>query len=652
MALHGLLPGDPVTLGPYELRGRLGAGGMGVVYLGFGPDGQAVAVKTLPGSASTESRERMRREARVLGSLNSPGVASLLAADTDAGTPWLALAYVSGPSLLEATTPLRPAPLRQFAHGLAEALSVLHQAGITHRDVKPANVILTFDGPVLVDLGIARTQDMTSMTQAGTVIGSAGWMSPEQLRGKAEGPASDVWGWGAVLVYAATGRPPFGEGALEAIAWRIQSLEPDLEGVPGWLVPAVRGALAKDPAARPPARELLPAAPGAGDQHDRQVAEPPAMPTRIVTGPQSTLRQAPAQAPPAPPPAPPPPARPVAQHPGAAQNPARPGAALNPGPPLPTPYRPPAAPTQVPYPAPPGGAGYPYQQAPAQRRRRGRRTVLIVALVVLVLAGLGGVAAVVLTSRSSAKLAAPENFQAVVTPSGVNLSWDAVKSADHYAVFRDAQSIDNSVAGTSYTDPTGATAPHSYYVYAVSSAGKAGEKSESVPTVPPPDDSASPSPSTSAGLSGADQALADRLPSEVADSSTCVHSKTFESPVTIAAVSCATASTPTTGAPPQRIYAYQDKSPADFRQHFTDNTKQFTPTNTDCNNPPSRDSWVFLTDKTTTVGTRLCYVDKNVNKPTIQWTYDAQGIALLAVGSDIKPSALLAWWAHVDLRLK
>ncbi|MDP9241368.1 MAG: serine/threonine protein kinase, partial [Actinomycetota bacterium] len=258
MALHGLRPDDPSKLGPYELRGRLGAGGMGVVYLGFGADGEAVAVKTLPGSASADSRERMRREARVLASVDFPGVARLVTADPDAGNPWLALAYISGPSLLEATKPLRDAPLRQFAHGLAEALTALHAVGVTHRDVKPANVILTFDGPVLVDLGIARTEDMATMTQAGTVIGSAGWMSPEQLRGRAEGPPSDVWGWGAVLVYAATGRPPFGEGALEALAWRIQSLEPDLDGVPDWLLPAVKGALTKDSASRPAARDLFP----------------------------------------------------------------------------------------------------------------------------------------------------------------------------------------------------------------------------------------------------------------------------------------------------------------------------------------------------------------------------------------------------------
>ncbi len=623
MALHGLRPDDPGKLGPYELRGRLGAGGMGVVYLGFGPDGQAVAVKTLPGSASADSRERMRREAHVLESMNFPRVAGLLAADTDAATPWLALAYISGPSLLEAAKPLRDAPLRQFAHGLAEALSVLHEAGVTHRDVKPANVILTFDGPVLVDMGIARTQDMTSITQAGTVIGSAGWMSPEQLRGTAEGPASDVWGWGAVVAYAATGRAPFGEGAMEALAWRIQSLEPNLEGVPDWLGPAVRGALAKDPAARPAAAQLVASA-GTRHQPVGPVATPVRAPVQAPSGPPTSRNQ-------------PSPAGRVSTGGSSTVRPPSPqGPSTRGGPPT--------------YPTQPRPPGYPYQQgAPAAVARR-NRTGLIVAVSILAVVGVVGLIVVLLASTNTPKLAAPGNFVAVVTPTGVNLSWDAVKSADHYAVYRDSQVIASQVAGTTYTDLTGASASHSYYVYAVSSSGAAGEHTPNVPTVPI-DGGLTRSPSASSGLNSADGALAGRLPVTLADRTSCVHASTFESPVTVAAVSCAAAHSTSAGSLPSRIYAYQDKTPAEFGKHFIALTKKFAPTNTDCNSPPARDHWAYASDKNTDIGSRLCYLDTNVKKPTIQWTYDSLGIALLAVASDFKASALLSWWNNVDLRV-
>ncbi|MEP6696913.1 MAG: protein kinase [Pseudonocardiales bacterium] len=604
MALHGLRPDDPAKLGPYELRGRLGAGGMGVVYLGFAPDGEAVAVKSLPGAASADSRERMRREARVLRSLNFPRVAGLVAADTDAATPWLALPYISGPSLLEAATPLRDAPLRQFAHGLAEALAVLHGAGVTHRDVKPANVILTFDGPVLVDLGIARTEDMATMTQAGTVIGSVGWMSPEQLHGKAAGPASDVWGWGAVVVYAATGRAPFGEGTLEALAWRIQSHEPDLEGVPDWLLPALRRALVKDPAARPPARELFAATESRAPAFRAAVPAPaiPAAPT-IPVGPQN--------------------------------------------------HRPPSGPSVPPYrpqhnPPPPVYRA----RAPGPPAARSHTGVIVTVAVLALVGVLALVAVVVATLNSDSTLAAPANFKAVVTPTAVGLSWDKVKSADHYAVYRDEKVIDETVPGTTYSDPAGATGAHTYAVAAVTSSGKEGDKSPKVPTVPDTSPGDSPSPSTSsASLSAADEALANRLPSEVADSTTCIHYAGFSSAATIASLSCATATGSVGGTAPARIYAYQDSSAAAFHKHFGDLTANFTPVSTDCDKPPARDIWHFNSDKNTVVGALLCYTDTAVKKPTIQWTYDAAGIAVVAVAADQDATALKAWWDDVGLTL-
>ncbi len=635
MALHGLRPDDPAKLGPYELRGRLGAGGMGVVYLGFGADGQAVAVKTLPGSASADSRERMRREARLLGSVDFPRVAGLVAADTDAGTPWLALAYISGPSLLEATKPLRDAPLRQFAHGLAEALAALHEVGITHRDVKPANVILTFDGPVLVDLGIARTEDMATMTQAGTVIGSAGWMSPEQLKGTAEGPASDVWGWGAVLVYAATGRAPFGEGALEALAWRIQSQEPDLDGVPDWLLPAVKGALAKQTAIRPAARNLFS---GSGSPSStppiaaaraaappppaRPAPRPPAAPTRVGTGPQT-----------------PPHAAPPVRHPM--------GTATAP------PYRTSPAPAPPPY-RPPHHVPVPAYRPPAPPAARRRHTGVFIAVGAVVLIGVLALVAGILATGKDPKLAAPANFTANTTPTGVNLNWDAVKSAAHYDVFRDDTVLASGVSGTSYTDPGGETAPHSYYVRAVSTGGKQGDRSPSVPTRPDTSlDTSSPSPSalSTTALSTADQALADRLPPEVADTSDCTHYTGFTNAATIASVSCATSTTSTGGTRPTRVFAYQDRSAAAFKTHFATVVKTFNPSSSDCNKPPAKTTWFFDSDKNTIVGSLLCYTDSKVKKPTIQWTYDADAIAILAVAKDQDAAGLTSWWVAAGLRL-
>ncbi|GLZ40776.1 serine/threonine protein kinase [Actinokineospora sp. NBRC 105648] len=257
MPLRDLRPDDPATLGDYRLRGRLGEGGMGVVYLAFGPDEDAVAVKTLTAGADDDARARMRREAELLASVTTERVAALRGSDTDAAVPWLAMRYVSGPSLADADVPMADAQLRQLAEGLAEGLIALHAANIIHRDVKPGNIILTHGGPVLVDLGIARTSAMTQLTRAGMVIGSPMWMAPEQLLGREVTTATDVWGWGAVLTYAATGRGPFGEGPIEALAYRIPHDEPDLTGVPPWLRELVVPALAKSPTARPAAPALL-----------------------------------------------------------------------------------------------------------------------------------------------------------------------------------------------------------------------------------------------------------------------------------------------------------------------------------------------------------------------------------------------------------
>jgi membrane-associated phospholipid phosphatase len=256
MALRGLGAGDPGEVGGFRLHGRLGNGGMGAVYLGFDPSGAAVAVKTLPPGVEPGVRRRFTREAELLAGIRHPRVAALVDADVGSERPWLAMEYVPGPSLAEVATPLPTGRLEQLASGLAEALVVLHRAGVTHRDVKPSNVILTFDGPVLVDLGIAASAGLTSLTGYGMVVGTPAWMAPEQLIGKDVGPPADVWGWAVLLCYAATGRRPFGDGPLTAVAYRIQRAEPDLSGVPQPVRRLVTVALSKDPARRPTARQL------------------------------------------------------------------------------------------------------------------------------------------------------------------------------------------------------------------------------------------------------------------------------------------------------------------------------------------------------------------------------------------------------------
>ncbi|MEU3956194.1 serine/threonine-protein kinase, partial [Streptomyces achromogenes] len=256
-----LKPSDPSHLGGHRLLARLGAGGMGVVYLGRARSGELVAVKViLPEYADQpEFRARFRREVAAARRVDSPWAVPVTGADPDAPAPWLATAFVPGPSLAEAVAargPLPPAAVRVLGRTLARALTAVHDAGLVHRDVKPGNVLLALDGPRLIDFGIARAAEETALTSDGMVVGTPGFLAPEQARGRPATPASDVFALGCLLSYAATGRPPFGTGAVDALLYRTVHDEADLEGLPEGLREPLERCLAKDPAARPTAREV------------------------------------------------------------------------------------------------------------------------------------------------------------------------------------------------------------------------------------------------------------------------------------------------------------------------------------------------------------------------------------------------------------
>ncbi|MDT0566006.1 bifunctional serine/threonine-protein kinase/ABC transporter substrate-binding protein [Streptomyces sp. DSM 3412] len=261
--MEPLRAADPSRLGDYRLLRRLGAGGMGVVFLARAPGGAFAAVKVVRASHADDAgfRARFRREIEVARQVDSPWVVPLLDADADAEDPWLATPFVPGPSLSEALEghgPWSPASVCVLGLRLAEALDAVHRAGLVHRDVKPGNVLLAPDGPRLIDFGIARTPEGTALTSTGVIVGSPGFLSPEQARarGAGIGPPSDVFSLGCVLAHAATGVRPFGTGAAAGVLLRTVYDEPELPGIPGALEPVVRACLDKDPARRPTAVEV------------------------------------------------------------------------------------------------------------------------------------------------------------------------------------------------------------------------------------------------------------------------------------------------------------------------------------------------------------------------------------------------------------
>lgn len=260
--MDALLVDDPTHLGPFRVLGRLGAGGMGQVYLGRDVSGRLVAIKVIHANLTgdPEFRARFAREIATAQHVRSPWTAAVLGADPNASSPWLATEYIAGPPLDEVVTTTGPMPehtVHALAVHLANALAAVHAKGVVHRDIKPSNVLLAGDGPRLIDFGIARAIDATKITHTGNVIGTPAYMSPEQALGEDTGAPSDVFSLASVLVFAASATPPFGRTSNPvAMLRRVSVDDPDLSALPPGMRAVLGPCFAKQPAARPTAQHL------------------------------------------------------------------------------------------------------------------------------------------------------------------------------------------------------------------------------------------------------------------------------------------------------------------------------------------------------------------------------------------------------------
>ena len=448
-----LQPGDPQWVGRYQLQGRLGAGGMGQVFLGQSPGGRLVAVKVIHAelAADPEFRARFAREVAAARQVSGIFTAAVVDADPDAPQPWLVTAYVPGPSLADAVDSQGPLPLTSvltLAAGLAEGLGAIHAQGMVHRDLKPSNVLLASDGPRIIDFGISRAADATALTRANLVIGSPGFMSPEQAMGQEVGPASDIFSLGAVLVFAATGEGPFGEGTVTALLYRVAHDPPIIDRLPGRLRSLVKRCLAKDPRARPTTDEIL-AELGTTDPAANWLPPPVAQTLGGYAQPVPATAADAATPPGQTPPTQIPPTQvPPTEVPPTQASPAR--APYGPAPTTPVPRRGPsvpvpgpagatAGPPAVAAPGEPAASGHaagvttPFEWRPAPPRPRPRRRspgkVAAGALLAVVLAGAG--VALALTSRGvfGGQPTPPASSPAVPSPSAVVESYFAAINA-------------------------------------------------------------------------------------------------------------------------------------------------------------------------------------------------------------------------------
>jgi len=260
--MEPLTADDPLQVSVFRMHSRLGAGGMGRVYLATSPGGRAVAVKVVHPELARdpEFMRRFRREVEAAEAVSGVYTAPVVGAGPDDNPPWLATAYVPGPSLSElvaATGPLPEAAVWRLAGGLVEALQAIHGRGLVHRDLKPGNILIAADGPRVIDFGISRAMHGIALTATHTTMGTPAFMSPEQAESRDIGPASDVFSLGSVLAFAATGTAPFDGGDMMSVLYRIVHAEPDLSRLSPALGGLVTGCLAKDPASRPSLTALL-----------------------------------------------------------------------------------------------------------------------------------------------------------------------------------------------------------------------------------------------------------------------------------------------------------------------------------------------------------------------------------------------------------
>jgi serine/threonine kinase PknH len=369
MAVEPLAATDPTEVAGYRLLGRLGAGGMGVVYLAFTPGGRPVALKVVRPELGDDPnfRSRFRQEISAAQRVHGLYTAQLLDGNAEDSPPWLVTAYVAGPSLAQAVGAHGPMPEQSvlvLLAGVAEALSVIHTAGLVHRDLKPSNVLLASDGPRVIDFGIARAIEATALTRTGMRVGSPQYMAPEQVRGGGVTPAADIFALGALAAYAAQARPPFGEGNDAAVLYRVLHEDADLADCPQALRSLIQECMAKDPAARPAPASVIAACRNRAVAPTAEFAAswlPPAVAadlTRHAPPPPSIVHsRPPAASLSGPPPAPPSYGGPP-QPPNSYGGPPPPPNSYSGPPPAPPSYRgPPPAPPSYRGPPPPGDHG-------------------------------------------------------------------------------------------------------------------------------------------------------------------------------------------------------------------------------------------------------------------------------------------------------